>query len=124
LGFGEETLFAYQLREAGYRLVTRFETRVEHHLDPKRLTRAHLLEAAGRMGRSKAYVLYHWHHQEIPGNVAGGSELETVEHAAMVQYIAEQDGRPRNYVRRGLIKLNGLLSAERPQVREILTGTR
>lgn len=143
LGFGEETLFAYQLREAGFRLVTRFETMVEHHFDPKRLTRTNMLEAARRMGRSKAYVLYHWRHEEISDGGASGSvarffrwprvfmrrqlckeELEIVEKAAMSQYAKQQNGRPRSYARHGLIKLNGVLPIERPHVREILTGSR
>jgi GT2 family glycosyltransferase len=143
LGFGEETLFAFQLREAGFRLVARFDTAVEHHFDPARLTRPKMLQMARQMGRSKAYVLYHWRHEEIPrGRMANSvkrlfrwprffatehhfkRELEAVEKAAMAEYLAEQAGCPRRYARRGLIKLNLAPPIERPQVRESFTGWR
>ncbi len=70
LGFGDETLFSFQLRQAGYRLVTRFDVAVEHHFDPARLTRSKMLEAARQMGRSKAYVAYHWHHADLPTRIS------------------------------------------------------
>jgi hypothetical protein len=60
LGFGEETLFSSQLLDAGFRLGTRLDVRVEHHFDLSRLTRHHMLLIAERMGRSEAYLSYHW----------------------------------------------------------------
>lgn len=58
----EDTLFAWQLREAGYRIA--FVPRaVEHHPDPSRLTRASYLAAAERFGQSRAYIAYHWEHK-------------------------------------------------------------
>jgi glycosyltransferase involved in cell wall biosynthesis len=61
LGFFEETLFIWKLREAGLRLRTAFGTSVAHHFDVARLTRTHLLTTAARMGRSQGYVDAKWH---------------------------------------------------------------
>ncbi len=70
LGFHEEALFSWRLREAGFRLVTALDTSVEHHFDLSRLTRRTLLHMAERMGRSEAYVSYHWHQDEAPAGPA------------------------------------------------------
>jgi len=63
LGAAEETLFTYQLAEAGYRIASAFDVNVEHHLDPSRLTRRALLGACERAARSEAYVAWHWAHE-------------------------------------------------------------
>jgi hypothetical protein len=60
LGFYEETLFCWQMLKAGFRLITRLEVSVEHHFDLSRLNYARLLSIARSMGRSEAYVAYHW----------------------------------------------------------------
>ena len=65
LGFCEETLFAFRLLDAGLRIRTAFDVSVEHHFDLARLTPATLLDMSARMGRSAAYVDYHWEHKEI-----------------------------------------------------------
>ena len=62
-GFGDETLFAWQLREAGYRMISAFDVTVEHHFDEARLRRESLLDAAKKFGQSDAYILYHWEHR-------------------------------------------------------------
>ena len=63
LGMAEETLFAWQLREAGFRIVPAFDVAVIHHFDESRLSRTSYLEAAEQVGRSYAYIEYHWKHK-------------------------------------------------------------
>lgn len=60
LGFGEESLFAERLVAAGFRLGSALENSVAHHFDLARLTVPFLVKMAERMGRSTAYVDYHW----------------------------------------------------------------
>ena len=62
LGTAEETLFAWQLVEAGFRLARVRTAPVEHHCAAERLTRASYLDAAAKLGRSYAYISYHWLH--------------------------------------------------------------
>jgi glycosyltransferase involved in cell wall biosynthesis len=65
LGFSEETLFSWQLIRAGFKVTANLQTAVEHHFDPDRLTRDAFLAIGERMGRSKAYVHYHWKHRKV-----------------------------------------------------------
>jgi GT2 family glycosyltransferase len=60
LGFGEETLFARQMLDAGLRLAGAPDAVVEHHFDPSRLTRASWLESARKRGEKAAYLAHHW----------------------------------------------------------------
>src|SRR4030095_8990803 len=60
--FHEKTLFSKQLLSAGFRIMSLFNTAVEHHLDLTRLSRGNLLEAARKMGRSDAFIFHHWEH--------------------------------------------------------------
>lgn len=62
LGFGEETLFAFQLRKAGFQIAAALENAVEHHFDATRLERAAWLSIAEKMGHSGAYIDRHWRH--------------------------------------------------------------
>jgi glycosyltransferase involved in cell wall biosynthesis len=62
LGTCEETLFSWQLLEAGYKLIGAFDIAVEHHFDIKRLTAEGLIDFARNLGRSHAYVFHHWQH--------------------------------------------------------------
>jgi glycosyltransferase involved in cell wall biosynthesis len=62
LGFGEETLFAAQLRHSGRRICLARGEPVIHHFQEDRLLRKNWLAAAVKMGRSLAYVDYHWNH--------------------------------------------------------------
>jgi glycosyltransferase involved in cell wall biosynthesis len=64
LGYHEETLFAYQLAAAGFKLVGALDVAVEHHFDAGRLAVDAMLEAARKMGRSRAFMFHHWHHQK------------------------------------------------------------
>ena len=63
LGQGEETLFAWQVREAGFLLTAALDVCVEHHFDPERITRAGLLDAAVKTGHTLGYLLWHWRHE-------------------------------------------------------------
>jgi glycosyltransferase involved in cell wall biosynthesis len=64
-GFMDETLLYLQMLEAGYRLSFVAGIPVEHHFDPKRLTRESQLESAKAHGRSSAWVMHHWSHGEV-----------------------------------------------------------
>ena len=72
LGFYEEAIFSWRLKEAGLRMVPAPDVRVEHHFDFSRLTRATILKMAERMGRSEAYISYHWCHD--PGRAEPAKE--------------------------------------------------
>ncbi len=127
LGFGEDTLFSLQLRQAGYRIAGAFDATAEHHFDEKRLTTASWLRAARDMGRTDAYLAYHWENsdwvhpwrnvlkaalrrvcQRAPAVASSGvseSLLHTTRNLhANLQYLRERK-RPRNYTRHGLVKL-------------------
>ena len=64
-GFHEETLFSLQVVEAGGQIADAYDTLVEHHPDPSRITPAAFVEWADRLGRSDAYVEYHWRHAPV-----------------------------------------------------------
>ena len=59
-GFCEDTLFYEHLKVLGRRIVSVPEARVEHRFNPKRLERQAVYRMAGSMGKSEAYVDYHW----------------------------------------------------------------
>ena len=63
VGALEDTLFSWQLRDAGYQIRMVTETAVEHHFDEQRLTREAFARAAVARGRSLSYIQYHWLHQ-------------------------------------------------------------
>jgi len=62
LGFCEDTLFAWQLKEAGFRFANVESVPVVHHPSADRLTRTSFLRAAKARGRSMGYIRYHWMH--------------------------------------------------------------
>ncbi len=66
LGYGDDLLLTLQIRQAGFRIATCFDTAVEHHFNPARLARDNWLSSAERNGRSNAYIAYHWNHQQVP----------------------------------------------------------
>lgn len=61
-GTHEETLVGLQMRAAGLRIASAFDGAVEHHPDPDRLTRGAFAASMERLGRSDAYLDYHWRH--------------------------------------------------------------
>ncbi len=62
LGFHDETLFAWRLLDAGFRLGGAPDAVVHHHFDPTRLDPASIDAIGSRFGRSSAYVDWHWYH--------------------------------------------------------------
>jgi len=62
LGNCEDVLFARQVKQAGFRFVSRTRLCVEHHPAVERLSYASWRNAAACVGRSQAYVLRHWEH--------------------------------------------------------------
>lgn len=67
LGMGEETLYSYQLETAGFRLIGALEVVVDHCFDARRLSRDWLERIALAMGRSEAYIAYHWRQVDVRG---------------------------------------------------------
>lgn len=134
LGFADETLFSYQLKEAGYRLATAYETEVEHHFDPSRLTREAFLRRAAGQGRCDGYVSYHWRHETLsnarkyilrqslrlrywrfrrraayrPEQGPPQWEMIILYYIALHQQYLIEQRRPRNYDKHGLVKRSGV----------------
>lgn len=131
-GFHDESLFSFQIRRAGFKILSAFDVVVEHHFDESRLTRASFLDIACKMGRSSAYWAYHWEQEEVERprvelalarlrlakwrmqranecrSPEGMPEWEMVLLKQVhfhSQYMAERR-RPRNYERHGLVKLD------------------
>ena len=65
LGFGDDSLFGWQLAAAGFRIAPAPAARAIHHLDTRRLARSEWLRAARQRGRGSAYLRYHWEHADI-----------------------------------------------------------
>ena len=65
LGFGEETLFTYQLQAAGYRTRVNWEITVEHHFEAGRLNLASFERDADKRAASQAYIAHHWEHRDL-----------------------------------------------------------
>lgn len=131
LGFGDDSLFSWQLEKAGFRLGRAPKAMVEHHCDDSRLMRRHYLDSARKNGHSHAYLLHHWKHETIAWprlrrgialikllrrrvishsdtrRVEGCAEWEislTVELEKYRAFLKERR-RPRNYEKFGLVKL-------------------
>jgi len=64
LGLSGESHFAERLYRAGFTIAPAFDVEVEHHFDPSRLKRAAWKQAARKLGRSQAYIHYHWRHEQ------------------------------------------------------------
>ena len=60
LGFGEDRLFSLRLQSDGCRIAFAPNAVVEHHFDLSRVNRTYFLSLAEKMGRSEAYLAYHW----------------------------------------------------------------
>ena len=60
LGFFDDTVYAWRVRQAGLRLVAALGVSVEHHFDRARITPPAMLGLAQRMGTSAAHAVYHW----------------------------------------------------------------
>ncbi|HET8654365.1 MAG TPA: glycosyltransferase family 2 protein [Longimicrobiaceae bacterium] len=77
LGTAEESLFAWQLARAGFSIGRVEGPAVEHWCDEDRLLRPAYLDAARKLGRSYAYIWYHWLHTSRLG-LEGRSPLGLV----------------------------------------------
>jgi GT2 family glycosyltransferase len=140
LGFGEDSLFSWQLALAGCRLGFVERAVVVHHPDPARLCRMAWLDAARKSGRTQAYLVHHWQHKaahcprlrwlflsgklvirrllQPPGHekIDGCPlwEMSYVRGMAQCQQFLVEHRRPRNYARHGLVKLGAPAAIERP----------
>jgi glycosyltransferase involved in cell wall biosynthesis len=140
LGFGGDTLFSFQLKKAGLKILRSKGPAVLHCFDEKRLSRSNWLRAAKDRGASNAYLDYHWRHQSLSllpllffRNLAryyrrrvlrwreclsqeGAPEWELHCLAGihrLVRYSVESK-RPRNYYREGLVKIRGVVERPKP----------
>ncbi|EEF62381.1 glycosyltransferase [Pedosphaera parvula] len=130
-GFGEETVFSWQLCAAGLRLKSVPEALVVHHPAASRLLRSQWLAAAHKRGKSLAYMLHHWKHGEIrvpafragflklklllrrmmqpppplDGEGAPSWEMSYVAEIEMCRQFLKERRRSRNYEKKGLVKL-------------------
>jgi glycosyltransferase involved in cell wall biosynthesis len=131
LGNFEDVLFSRQLRAAGYRIAPGFHCIVEHHFDPARLQRGRWIQAARSLGRSMAYMRYHWWHTDIEAQnknlvrkqlrlaywrlkrfkeclpqegISAWEMWQILDICLVRQYLCERR-RPRLYSREGLRKL-------------------
>ena len=130
LGFGDDTLFGEQIREAGYRIAS-VPLDTEHHFLPERLTRAGFLSHSAKLGKSAAYTSHHWEHESQkmaqvnfyrkivqlavwrwshPNEVQKleGIHLSEIHHLRSLHLYGQaliERRRPRNYKRHGLLKL-------------------
>lgn len=64
-GLGEDTLFGWQLSEAGYKIKHVPTAAVIHQCDVSRLKRLQWINEARKHGRSDAYRIHHWKHANI-----------------------------------------------------------
>lgn len=129
-GFGEETLFSWQLCEAGYRLRRVSDALVVHYFEPSRLLHSQWLAVARKRGHTSAYLLHHWQHGEVknplirlyyfaaklhlrrilqppvPMDAEGCApwEMSYVHTIEMCRQFLKERRRPRNYTRHGLQK--------------------
>lgn len=62
LGTLEDTLFSWQLRQAGHNIIMVPQVEAIHHVEAGRLMRTAFIRAAIARGRSLAYIRYHWLH--------------------------------------------------------------
>lgn len=130
LGLGEDSLFGWQLVEAGYKIGYATEAHVVHQPDAARLTRGGWLDEAAKHGHSEAYLQYHWEHSDMwwpslgqlyysiklhlrrlfqpPGPIeAEGCQLWEISYVLQREkhkQFRRERGRPRNYLRHGLTK--------------------
>jgi glycosyltransferase involved in cell wall biosynthesis len=143
MGFGEDTLFSWQLCEAGYRLHRVPDALAIHHPEPARLLRSQWLAAASKRGPTVAYLLHHWQHGEVRNPLMRAYyfaaklrlrrilqppvsmdtegcapwEMSYVLTIEKCRHFLKERRRRRNYSKRGLVRLD-LGLANRPTATE------
>jgi len=131
LGLGEDSLFSYQLAKAGFKVKYAEDACVIHRPGESRLLRRAWLGAARNVGRTNAYLQYHWEYDDInapyarflwlkiklwlrrrlqpppPLDSEGCPEWELsyVWQLELYRQFCRERRRPRNYEPRGLTKL-------------------
>ncbi|MBI3853200.1 MAG: glycosyltransferase family 2 protein [Verrucomicrobia bacterium] len=126
----EESLFGLQLVEAGFKIGYVENATVTHQPAADRLKRRQWLAAAGKYGRTQAYIAYHWEHKDIgnprlkwfwhwvklhlrriiqpPADLDSEGcpawEMSYVLDMEMGRHFCVERRRPRNYSRKGLTK--------------------
>jgi glycosyltransferase involved in cell wall biosynthesis len=130
-GLGDETLFSQQLTQAGYRIAMAQDVVAEHHLQADRLTRRSFAALARKLGVSNAYISWHWaydgprfpilalvrawaalwarrllHFPEwITSPTVPVWELQSLDTLYTKLHYLQEQKRPRNYEKFGLVKL-------------------
>jgi glucosyl-dolichyl phosphate glucuronosyltransferase len=130
LGHAEDTLFWLQVREAGFRVVSRYSVIAVHDPDPARATRQGMARQAELRGEFAAFVEHHWEHLERKHYLAGyvlawarlfshrltharamlrstlmsGREAELLEHFHFRRRLLRERWKSRVYARRGLVR--------------------
>jgi len=128
IGSSEEQLFAHQLQEAGFYIAAN-KSPVEHHCSPDLLKHENLVRRSFNVGKSQAYIDYHWRHDEniisraktlriwlgfLKRKFFSKKGRENHVEAFEVDYhvgrgyrtqLSVEVIRPRNYEKRGLCKL-------------------
>ena len=147
LGSSEDTLFGWQLAEAGFRIQYVPDARIIHYPDPSRFRRMYWLGDAAKRGRTKGYLFYHWEHTDIaaphmewlsywlrlqirrrlqppPSLESEGCppwELSYVLNMEKCRQFCRERQRARHYTRRGLRKQ--ALEARPSTGRELVTAS-
>jgi glycosyltransferase involved in cell wall biosynthesis len=130
LGLAEETLFGLQLAEAGFKIGLVKNATITHCPEKCRLERREWLNAARKYGRLRAYLSYHWHHNDLgfprmkwfwfwtklhlrrilqppPALDSEGCppwEMSYMHQMETCRQFCIESRRPRNYARKGLTK--------------------
>jgi GT2 family glycosyltransferase len=130
LGLAEDTLFGWQLVQAGLKIKYAPKACAIHCPDVSRLRRASWLNEARKHGRSEAYLAYHWEHVDVQhpflewlsfwmrlqlkkamhglpsldGEGCPGWEMRCILRMEKCRQFCHERRRPRNYSRRGLVR--------------------
>lgn len=65
LGFADETVFCWNLSQAGYKIASALDVCVVHHFDPARLSRESFLNTVAKFGKVDAYLMHHYFYSNV-----------------------------------------------------------
>jgi glucosyl-dolichyl phosphate glucuronosyltransferase len=89
LGFYDDTLFGWQLKEAGFRIRKIDGAQVIHDMDAERLSGRYAIEVYRRLGRSEGFVAYHWLHSTPKTGALGRCyRLATLAVASVIEWAS------------------------------------